>query len=128
MYDRPDTSKRGHSPIRRCIVDTSPDSQREREAYSRLRQLLGCPGLLRGALVESLRSCGKPACRCQRNPKYRHRSLRLGLRLDGKQAMVYVPADWEPLVRQWVDRYREVQDAIESVSLCFLKRLRNRER
>lgn len=109
-------------------MDSSPASREEREAYSRLRQLLTSPGLLRGSLVESHRSCGKPTCRCQQNPKYRHRTLQLGLRLQGKQTMVYVPADWEPAVREWVDRYHELQEAVERVSLCFLKRLRDRER
>jgi hypothetical protein len=103
----------------------SPD---ERRLYSKLRQLLIEPGLLRGSLVEIRRSCGKASCHCQRGGESRHPALYLGLSLEGKQKMVYVPADWQPTVREWVARYGELRSVLEQLAACFLKRLQEREK
>ena len=101
-------------------------SDQERRLYSRLRDLLREPGLLRGNLVEIKRHCGKKNCRCQQ-PDSRHRALCLGLSLNGKHRTVYIPADWEEPVRLWVHRHGEVRDLLEQLSLLFLARLQNRK-
>jgi hypothetical protein len=101
---------------------------RDRALYSRLRLLLKEPGLLRGNLVEMRRRCGKKTCRCETNPEARHRSLYLGLSLNGKHRMLYIPAEWEAQVREWVDRYSEVRELLEKISLGFLARLEKRKR
>jgi hypothetical protein len=101
---------------------------RDREVYSRLRQLLKEPGLIRGNLVEMRRRCGKKTCHCQADPEARHRSLYLGLSLNGKHRMVYIPAEWEDRVREWVACYSEVRDLLEEISLGFLKRIEKRKR
>jgi hypothetical protein len=103
----------------------SPD---HRESYSRLRLLLKEPGLLRGNLVEMRRRCGKKSCRCSGDPQARHRALYLGLSLNGKHRMLYIPAEWEPQVREWVARYAEVRELLEKISLGFLDRLEKRKR
>jgi hypothetical protein len=51
----------------------------------------------------------------------------LGLKLKGKQHMVYVPRDWEDRVREWVDRYQEIRDVLEKLSLACIKRLQTRD-
>jgi len=99
-----------------------------RAQYSRLRLLLKEPGLIRGNLVEMRRACGKKACRCRTEPAARHRSLYLGLSLNGKHRMLYIPAEWEGRVREWVGRYSEVRQLLEQISLGFLERLEKRER
>ena len=103
-------------------------SATERALYSRLRQLLGTPGLLRGNLVEMRRSCGKAACRCRTDPAGRHRSLYLGLSLNGKRRMIYIPPGWEAEVRQWAARYARVRELLEQISVKCLERLQRRER
>jgi len=102
-------------------------SAKERALYSKLRQLLHEPGLLRGNLVEMRRRCGKPTCGCKDDPARRHRSLYLGLSLDGRRRMIYIPADWEDRVRKWVDRHSKAQERLEQISLMCLKRLQRRE-
>ena len=102
-------------------------SPTERALYSKLRQLLTTPGLLRGNLVEMQRACGKPGCRCAREVAGRHRSLYLGLSLDGRRRMIYIPAAWEAEVRQWAARYAEVRTLLEQLSLRCLERVRRRE-
>ncbi len=99
----------------------------QRAQYSRLRLLLKEPGLIRGNLVEMRRTCGKKSCRCHREPQARHRSLYLGLSLNGKHRMLYIPAQWEERVREWVARYSEVRQLLEQISLGFLERLQKRE-
>ena len=102
-------------------------SPAERQLYSTLHQVLSRPGLLRGSLVEMRRTCGKEGCRCQKDRRHRHRSLYLGLKLKGRQHMVYVPKDWEDRVREWVDRHREIRDVLEKLSLACIKRLQARK-
>src|SRR3989304_6907482 len=96
-------------------------SVKERALYSKLRQLLHEPGLLRGTLLEMRRRCGKPTCGCKDDPARRHRSLYLGLSLDGRRRMIYIPADWEDRVRKWVDRHSKAQERLEQISLLCLK-------
>ena len=109
------------------MAPRSTVSAAERRAYSRLRQLLNQPGVLRGTLVESRRKCGKRACRCAVDDDARHRSLILCVSLDGKRTSVYVPPDWEPRVREWVARYGEIRDLVEQLSRASLTRLRDRQ-
>ena len=100
---------------------------RERARYSRLRRLLNEPGLLRGNLVEMRRGCGKASCGCQGDPARRHRSLYLGLSLNGRRRMLYIPPAWEPRVRQWTRRYGELRAVLEQLSRGYLERLARRE-
>ena len=99
-----------------------------RAQYSKLRLLLKEPGLIRGNLVEMRRGCGKRSCRCRTQPEARHRSLYLGLSLNGKHRMLYIPGEWEPQVREWVARYSEVRELLEKISLAFLDRIEKRKR
>ncbi len=99
----------------------------ERRAYSRLRQLLNQPGVLRGTLVEMHRKCGKRTCRCASDDDARHRALILCVSLDGKRTSVYVPPAWEARVREWVARYGEIRDLVEQLSRACLTRLRDRQ-
>ena len=100
---------------------------RERELYSRLRQLLNQPGLLRGNLVTMRRRCGKKACRCYDNPEARHKSLYLGVSINGKHRMFYIPSNWEREVRQWTRQYSKVRKLLEQISLKCLERLEKRK-
>ncbi len=99
---------------------------KERALYSKLRQLLNEPGLVRGSLVEMRRQCGKAACACAAEPARRHRSLYLGLSLRGQRRMLYIPAAWEARVRQWTRRYAEVREVLERISREYVRRLERR--
>jgi len=100
----------------------------QRALYSRLRRLLKESGLIRGNLVEMRRRCGKKPCCCQDDPEARHRSLYLGLSLNGKHRMIYIPGEWEARVREWAGRYSEVRELLEEISLGFLDRIEKRKR
>lgn len=102
-------------------------SAQERTLYSRLRRLLNEPGLLRGNLVEMKRKCGKQSCRCDSDRDYRHGSLYLGVSLNGKHRMIYIPAEWEERVQEWTTRYSELRELLEEISLASLERLQQRK-
>ena len=102
-------------------------SAQERSLYSQLRRLLNEPGLLRGNLVEMKRKCGKQSCRCDCDRDYRHGSLYLGVSLNGKHRMIYIPAEWEERVREWTTRYSQLRELLEEISLASLERLQERK-
>jgi hypothetical protein len=41
--------------------------------------------------------------------------------------MVYIPSRWEPAVREWSERYSEVRELLEQISLKCLERLQRRK-
>jgi len=102
-------------------------SPAERKALSRLRQLLAEPGVVRGNLVEMKRRCGKKQCCCATDPEGRHRSLYLGVSIDGHKRMIYIPAEWEERLRQWTGRYAEIRQLLDELSTEALRRLSERE-
>jgi len=99
---------------------------KERALASKLRQLLGEPGLVRGTLVEMHRSCGKATCACATDPTRRHRSLYLAVSVRGKRRMLYIPPAWESRVRGWTEHYAEIRDVLEALSQQSVQRLERR--
>lgn len=99
----------------------------ERRTYSQLKQILTHPGLLRGTLIVSRRSCGKRSCRCRTDPRRRHRSAYLGITTRGKTRMIYVPRQWEPRAREWLDRYQQVRKVLERLCEACVTRVKRRE-
>ena len=88
---------------------TTALSLKERDARSRLRQLLNEPTLLRANLVEMRRFCGSPTCRCAKAKRYWHLSWYASQSQNGKQRMKFIPADQVDEVRRWVERYQEAR-------------------
>lgn len=89
----------------------------ERQLRSRLHQLLSQgDGFLHGSLIKMARRCGKPSCRCASDDAARHRSLCLGQTHGGKTTTVHIPADLEPLVRQWSDNFQQASRLLEQLS------------
>ena len=91
---------------------------KERQARSRLAQLLPQKPLLIGSLVSMSRVCGKPGCKCTQGEL--HPGLYLSLRVKEKRKMIHVPQSLEAKVRQWVGTYQEVWQLMEKVSeACY---------
>lgn len=96
----------------------------ERHTRSRLHQLLAeAEGFLHGSLIVMARRCGKPSCRCASDDGARHLSLCLGQTLGGKTTTVHIPADLEPLVRQWADNFQQASRLLEQLSQEGRRRL-----
>lgn len=92
----------------------SQRSAKERDARSRAVRRVANEPLLRGSLVQMLRTCGKKGCHCQQGEK--HPALCLALRDQGKRRMIYVPAALEETVRAWVQNARDVDELLDLVS------------
>jgi len=99
--------------------------ERERRLLSRVRQLLGQPGLLHGSLRVNRRRCGKRGCRCTKGQL--HAGVLLAVMQRGRQVSLYVPAAWEGRVRQWVGRDREIRKLLVELSGLYTERLRRRK-
>jgi hypothetical protein len=99
-------------------------SKPERKRRSRLAQLTHGAGLLRGTLAVRERLCGKPNCKCARGEK--HVSLYLVASYEGRVRQLFIPKDWEPQVRRWVQQYQEARKLLEEVSLLYWDKVRKR--
>ena len=97
-------------------------SAQERRLRSRLVQLLGGRGVLRGTLSVRKRTCGKPSCRCARGEK--HEGLYLVFSEEGRLRQMFVSRMQEARVRRWVEQYQEVRDLLEELAKLHLERLR----
>lgn len=99
----------------------------ERQLYSKVRQILSRPGLIRGSLVLMKRKCGKESCRCGQSPRGRHRSVYLAVNFEGRRRLMYIPEPWEERVGEWVGRYSAIREALERLSSACIRRLKARE-
>lgn len=97
----------------------------ERNARSRLAQLITQQPFLRGSLVEQARSCGKPTCRCQRGQL--HRSLYLAVRHNDRRALLYVPRALEATVREWIANGRLLAQQLQDLNQLQLEQLLQRK-
>src|SRR5204863_9665607 len=97
----------------------------ERNARSRLAQLITEQPFLRGALLQRARSCGKPTCRCQRGAL--HRSLYLAVRHRGQRALLYIPRALEQTARQWVENGRRLRQQLQDLNQLQLEQLLQRK-
>ncbi len=95
--------------------------QRERYARSKAAKLVHRYPLIKGAMVISERTCGKPGCKCTRGEK--HLTCYLSVRHKGKRKMIYVPKEWEGEIRGWVKTYKEGVRLIDIISDSSLNRL-----
>jgi len=107
------------------MIDRSHRPVAERQARSRLAQLITQQPFLRGSLVERSRPCGKPSCRCQRGQL--HRSLYLATRHNGRRALLYIPRALEDTVRQWVNNGRSLSAQLQSLHQFQLDELLQRK-
>jgi hypothetical protein len=99
-------------------------TRKERESRSRLKPYVSWKELIRGSLTVRERVCGKPRCRCLRGQK--HLALFLTRSQGGKQEQLYIPAEKEEMVREWVKNYRTVKELLEEISSSYWERLRKK--
>lgn len=91
-----------------------------------LKSLPAFDRLLRGSLITRNVRCGKPNCRCASGQG--HPSLYLSSLHGGKTRLDYVPASWEPWVRERLDNYHLAQELIVELAEINLELLRRREK
>ena len=97
----------------------------EREVRSKLAQLIGDTGIVRGSIVIRERVCGKSNCKCARGE--RHVGKYLVVSEGGKKRQLFIPDDMEPKVRRWIANYRQAQESLEEICNFNWEKLANRE-
>jgi hypothetical protein len=81
---------------------------------------------MRGSLLVRRRVCGKKSCRCTRGQL--HESLYLVINENGRTRQLYIPKDWEPAVRQWVEDYHQARLLMDEISRLYWEKVRARKR
>jgi hypothetical protein len=107
------------------VIPRARMSAVERKARSQLAQLVAQRGILRGSALLRRRVCGKAGCKCTRGEL--HESLYLVITEKGKTRQLYVPKDWEPRVRRWVEEYHQARGLLEEVSRIYWNKVRQRQ-
>ncbi len=97
----------------------------ERESRSKLKPIVSWQEFLRATPTLREIVCGKPTCKCQRGEK--HVALVLTRRTKGKTEQLYIPKDKEKMVKEWVQRYRDIQGLLEKISSTYWERLKKRK-
>lgn len=100
----------------------------ERQAISRLRQMLNEPGFLHASLILHRRRCGKPYCRCSRSKRHYHQSWLIGQTLKGRTRMQHLRPELLERVQVWIERYKEADALLEQISRTYWQRLKTRGR
>ena len=98
---------------------------KEREIRSKLAQLIGDRGIVRGSLVVREKVCGKSNCKCACGE--RHTAQYLVVSQAGKKRQLFITAGKEGRVKRWLDNYREAQALLEEICNINLDRLENLE-
>ena len=98
---------------------------KEREVRSKLAQLIGDKGFVRGSLVVREKVCGKSNCKCARGE--RHIAKYLVMSQGGQKRQLFVSDGMEAKVRRWLANYREAQESLEEICDINWARLANRE-
>lgn len=112
-------------PDKKGKIPPAKMSSRERDRRSRLAQLAHGAGLLRGTLAIRERACGKSNCKCAKGEK--HVSLYLVASYEGRVRQLFIPKDWEPQVRRWVQQYQQARKLLEEVSRLYWDKVSKRQ-
>lgn len=112
-------------PVVSAPLARSQMSAQERELRSRLAQLIGSLGLVRGTLAARQKSCGKPTCHCAQGEK--HRALYLTASEEGKPRQLFIPLEAEEKARGWVENYQRIRQLLEEISQLHWDKLKRRE-
>ncbi|MFZ5631723.1 MAG: DUF6788 family protein [Bacillota bacterium] len=111
--------------VKLSLKSLSSDQLRDRRQQL-LESLPAFDRLLRGSLITRHVRCGKPNCRCASGQG--HPSLYLSTLHEGKTRLDYVPAAWEPWVRERLDNYHLAQELMVELAEINLELLRRREK
>ena len=98
----------------------------ERESRSKLKPIISWKDFLRATPTLRHLTCGKPNCRCRRGQK--HTALVLTRITEGRSEQLHIPKDQEEVVREWIERYREILALLEKISSSSWDRLKRKKK
>jgi len=98
-------------------------SPEERRLRSELHRLLeNADAFIHGSLIEMVRCCGNPNCRCVVKGE-KHRSLYLSQNLKGTPRMKCLPRESQDQVRRWAQNYQKARARLEALSQLSWQKL-----
>jgi hypothetical protein len=109
------------------MAQYDPEELGREPTRKRASRLIDEKPLIQGTLVQSLRSCGSPGCRCHHGgPK--HSATYLAIRQGKKRTMVFVPQSILPYVKECVVNHQHIQQALDIVSRDCIEVFLSRKR
>lgn len=88
---------------------------------SKIKKLF--PQIIRGTVVKTTRTCGKPNCRCQIGKK--HVVYYIILQLKNKPNFFYIKKDIFKRAKQWSKNYQRAKALVDKLTLVNIKILQN---
>ncbi|KAF0191557.1 MAG: hypothetical protein FD166_3763 [Bacteroidetes bacterium] len=82
--------------------------------------------MIHGSLITRAIKCGKPNCRCVTGDG--HKSLYLSSFYHGQTGMDYVPAAWEPWIREGMKNYEAIKELLLELTELNLELFRRRKK
>jgi hypothetical protein len=101
-------------------------SAQERGLRSAVNRLLSQHGVVHGTLIRRQKTCGKPNCRCAKG--HLHQSLCLVVTEGRRGRQLYIPAEWEDTVREWIKNYNKTRELMDDLSAVHWEKIRTRRR
>ena len=83
---------------------------------ARLKKLAQVGPLLAGSIVKQRVRCGRPGCRCAKDPAGRHVKTVITQTVKGKTRTVYVPIDLVEEVKTWAAEHKRVKALLKEIS------------
>jgi hypothetical protein len=81
---------------------------------------------LRGTLLQRYVTCGKPDCKCARGERHGPSWYLTVTLAPGRTTGAVVPGEQLEQVRQWVENYQRMKQALESISAINRELLRRK--
>ena len=98
----------------------------ESKPTSGAEALTSCRDLIKASLCKTRVKCGKPTCRCAKNPRFRHVALTFTYKHKGRSMGLHVPESMEADARRATADYRKLKKLVQKISDFNLKKLRRR--
>jgi hypothetical protein len=88
--------------------------------------LASCQGLIKASLCRTRVTCGKPSCRCAKNPRFRHAALTFTYKHKGRSMGLHVPKNMEAEARGAAADYKKLKKLVQRLSNSNLKKFRRK--
>jgi hypothetical protein len=88
--------------------------------------LASCRGLIKASLCRTRVTCGKPSCRCAKNPRFRHTALTFTYKHKGKSMGLHVPKNMEAEACRAAADYKKLKKLVQRLSNSNLKKFRRK--
>lgn len=104
----------------------SANHSTESKRKSAAEALASCQGMIKASLCRTRFTCGKPSCRCAKNPRFRHVALTFTYKHKGRSMGLHVPKNMEAEARRAAADYQKLKKLVQRISDSNLKKFRRK--